>query len=216
MAYTFNGSNQYLSMTHPVADVPLTMACWFNSNSATTLQTLITVSNLGGNNYRLQLQGTIAAKPLRLAQQGLNSSNTAATVTVDSTTGYTANTWMHACGVFTSITSRTVYLNGGNNATSTVQNTANYIDRLWFGANSQAAGPLNYFSGAAAEIGIWNTDLTAAEVAILATGIAATRVRPANLVFYAPLIRDLVDLKGARTITNNNTATVSEHTRVYF
>jgi hypothetical protein len=41
------------------------------------------------------------------------------------------------------------------------------------------------------------------------------RVRPQNLKFYAPLIRNLVDIKGGLTITNNNTATVSEHTRVY-
>jgi hypothetical protein len=41
------------------------------------------------------------------------------------------------------------------------------------------------------------------------------KVRPQNLVFYAPLVRDLIDAKGGLTITNNNGATVANHPRVY-
>jgi hypothetical protein len=41
------------------------------------------------------------------------------------------------------------------------------------------------------------------------------KVRPQSLVFYAPLVRDLIDYKGGLTITNNNTATVANHPRVY-
>lgn len=216
MAYTFNGSSQYISATHPVADVPLTLACWFKSNSATG-QGLVNISSLGGNNYRVQLQANLAAKPLRATQQGLNSSNSAATGTAESTTGYTAGDWAHACGVFASITSRTVYLNGDGSATDTTQITTSSaaIDRLWIGANSNSAGPALYCDGSIAEVGVWNVALTAAEVAILATGASPTLVRPQSLVFYAPLIRDLVDLRGGLSLTNNNTATASDHSRVY-
>ena len=40
-------------------------------------------------------------------------------------------------------------------------------------------------------------------------------IRPQSLVFYAPLIRNLIDAKGGRTITNNNGATVAVHPRIY-
>jgi hypothetical protein len=71
------------------------------------------------------------------------------------------------------------------------------------------------FNGLMADIGIWNVGLTAAEIASLAKGMACDKVRPQSLVFYAPLARDLIDVRGGRTITNNNTATVANHTRIY-
>ena len=72
-----------------------------------------------------------------------------------------------------------------------------------------------FFDGAIAEVGIWNDDLTAAEVASLAKGMTCDKIRPQSLVFYAPLVRDLIDQKGGLAITNNNAATVSNHPRVY-
>jgi hypothetical protein len=69
--------------------------------------------------------------------------------------------------------------------------------------------------GLSADVGIWNVALTAAEIASLAKGMACDKVRPQSLVFYAPLARDLIDVRGGRAITNNNTATVANHTRIY-
>jgi hypothetical protein len=72
-----------------------------------------------------------------------------------------------------------------------------------------------FFTGDIAEVGIWNVALTAAEIAPLAKGMTCDKIRPQNLVFYAPLVRDLIDQKGGLTITNNNGATVATHPRVY-
>jgi len=69
--------------------------------------------------------------------------------------------------------------------------------------------------GQIAEVGIWNAALTAAEIASLAKGMTCDKVRPQSLVFYAPLVRDLIDQKGGLTITNNNAATVADQPRVY-
>ncbi len=76
-------------------------------------------------------------------------------------------------------------------------------------------GANNLSSFSTAEVGIWNAALTAAEVAALAKGMTCDKVRPQSLVFYAPLVRDLVDQKGGLTITNNNGATVANHPRIY-
>jgi hypothetical protein len=75
--------------------------------------------------------------------------------------------------------------------------------------------PVLYFDGRIAEVGIWSAALTAAEVASLADGMTCDKVRPQSLVFYAPLVRDLQDVRGGLTITNNNSATVANHPRVY-
>jgi hypothetical protein len=40
-------------------------------------------------------------------------------------------------------------------------------------------------------------------------------VRSRDLSFYAPMVRNLQDLRGGLAITNNNTATVADHPRIY-
>jgi hypothetical protein len=74
---------------------------------------------------------------------------------------------------------------------------------------------LIFHAGSIAEVGIWNAALTAAEIASLAKGMTCDKIRPQSLVFYAPLVRDLIDAKGGLTITNNNGATVANHPRIY-
>ena len=88
------------------------------------------------------------------------------------------------------------------------------MDRLGVGAfvRGNVSG---FYNGQAAEVGIWNVALTDAEIASLADGMTCDKVRPQSLVFYAPLIRDLQDVRGGLTITNNNGATVANHPRVY-
>ena len=76
-------------------------------------------------------------------------------------------------------------------------------------------GSTTVFDGQIAEVGAWDVALTAAEIASLAKGITCDKARPQSLKFYAPLIRDLQDVKGGLTITNNNGATVADHPRVY-
>ena len=73
----------------------------------------------------------------------------------------------------------------------------------------------NYLNGRIGEVGIWSAALNADEVKALSRGMTCDKVRPQSLVFYAPLVRNLQDLKGGLTITNNNTATVAAHPRVY-
>lgn len=66
-----------------------------------------------------------------------------------------------------------------------------------------------------ADFGIWSAALNASEIASLAKGMTCDKTRPQSLVFYAPLVRNLIDAKGGLTITNNNSATVANHPRIY-
>lgn len=114
---------------------------------------------------------------------------------------------------FNPATNFTAYLNGNIEAT-----TSSGVPNTIFNSTSPLTIgylPINYFPGIISEVGIWNSALTAAEIASLAKGMTCDKIRPQSLVFYAPLVRDLIDQKGGLTITNNNGATVAAHPRVY-
>ena len=217
MAYAFTSANQrWLSTaSSPVSDVPLTLCCWANT-SAAALGGLVSVGSETGSStdhyYRLAINGLGAINAL--SSDGTTNAADAAT----STTSYSNNTWFHAAAVFTANNSRTIYLNAGGNATNTNSNDVliNENTHVRIGRRHLTAGNvIGFFTGNVAEVGIWNVALTAAEIACLADSMTCDKVRPQSLVFYAPLLRDLIDYKGGLTLTNNNGATVANHPRVY-
>jgi hypothetical protein len=220
MAYDFNGTTQYLQVGSAVLTAaPLTMACWFKAEAATGAYQLVTISNNGtaGQSTRFALiaAGQAAGDPVRAVTA--NASNVSGTA--DTTSGFSANTWHHACAVFESSNSRTAYIDAGSSASNTASITPTLLNRTNIGVIFlQSVGGTSgtgFMDGLIAEVGIWNAALTTAEIASLAKGMTCDKVRPQNLVFYAPLVRDLIDQKGGLTITNNNAATVANHPRVY-
>lgn len=129
-----------------------------------------------------------------------------------------ANTWNHFAASTASASTNDIkiYANGTQGVNQITGNTltlstVNAIVPQINGRN----GVNNLSTFSAAEVGIWNAALTAAEIASLAKGMTCDKIRPQNLVFYAPLVRDIIDQKGGLTITNNNGATVANHPRVY-
>ena len=209
MAYDFTAaSSQYLSMTSsPVSGPPLTMACWFNADQVTTSDYLVSVSSSASAYFALAIFGANAGDPV-----GAFDFNSGIFLGF-TTTGYSAGSWTHAAGVWSSLSSRTAYINGGSSGTNTGSQSAITLTRAQIAANAAAA--TNRMNGLIAEVGIWNVALTAEEIASLADGMTCDKVRPQSLVFYAPLVRNLIDQKGGLTITNNNAATVANHPRVY-
>jgi hypothetical protein len=220
MAYEFNGTNQYLQVGSAVVTAaPLTMACWFNSDSIIVSQVLVSITNSGTaggiTRFALLAAGAVTGDPVRAIASDISNNNGIA----ETTSGYSANTWHHAAGVFTSNSNRSVYLDGGNSATDTTSITPTLLNRTNIGAQFlQSVGGTSgngFTDGRLAEVGIWSAALAAAEIASLAKGMTCDKVRPESLVFYAPLVRDLQDISGGLTITNNNAATVATHPRVY-
>ena len=213
MAFDFvRLSNQYLNVASaPVTVAPVTMSCWFNSSSITQTQSLIILENAAGNRrYSLQILGAVAGDPL---QFGATSGGT--TGSANSSIGYTANTWNHACGIEINAASRIVYLNGGNTGTNIAAKNVIDLVELKIGAVNSSGTVVNHMSGLIAEVGIWNAELTEGEVIALSKGMTCDKIRPQSLVFYSPLVRDLTDQKGGLTIINNNGSTAATHPRVY-
>ena len=208
MAYTANGTTQYLSASAPVTEVPLTLAAWFYP-TASANGSLVYVG-LASTQDRIQ----ISIRSDRFIQCYTQSGGVFPFAA--SSSQAPLNTWSHACGVVASNASRRIYLNGGNSTTNTTSLAPqDAFNSAQIFARTASGGVGTFFQGSIAEVGIWNVDLTAAEVSSLAKGMTCDKVRPQSLVFYAPLVRDLIDQKGGLTITNNNGATVATHPRVY-
>jgi hypothetical protein len=204
MAYIFNGTNQRLTTAiAPVTATPLTIACWYK-HDVVGVNDALSLASSTTNFYSISSRGNGAQVDF-LANDGSGN------VIARSTTSAILNNWNHACGVAASATSRTIYLNGGSSATNATSKTP-IVSSISIGSRFSTT---SLFAGSCAEVGVWNVALTAAEIASLAKGMTCDKVRPQSLVFYAPLVRDLIDQKGGLTITNNNGATVANHTRVY-
>jgi len=211
MSRSFNGTSDYLdTSTLIISGEPLTMACWFNSNTLAASQGLMSLNRASdGNHYHcLAAAGGAAGDPIRAITFDGTSF-----VGSSTTTGYSANTWHHACGVWASSTSRTSYIDGGSKNTNTTSSTPT-IDKASIGRFSSGG---SYMNGEIAEACAWDVALTDAEVAILATGVSPLKVRPQNIVCYWPIIGRTspeIDIVGGIDLTVNG-ATVAEHPRIF-
>lgn len=200
MAYQFN-SNQYLSTAStPVTAAPFSVSAWFRVDNTTGNKAIVSIAK-GGDGIRWLLY-TGGSSPLWF----VSGVGQAGSGTVS------ANTWTHCCAVEAASNSRTLYTNGTAGSTNTASGTPSGVSNVYIGSDGPNS---NRLTGQVADVGIWDVALTAAEITSLSKGVSCRLIRPQSLVFYAPLIRDLVDVRGARTITNNGTATVSDHPRIY-
>jgi len=213
MAYGFTAaSNQSLNTTStPVSGVPVTLACWVKCDTLPSVQSCIFgigVNTTANSTYiTLELQGNNRPQAVhRSVTTGTSSATTGSIV---------AGQWFHVCGVFETNSLRTLYWNGVASTANTNNITPFTATRIQIARrpNTNATGA-SFLTGNVAEAAVWNAALTQPEIASLAQGMTCDKIRPQNLAFYAPLVRDLIDAKGL-TITNNNSATVANHPRVY-
>lgn len=216
MARNFvSASSDNLSIdSAPVTAVPVTMACWFRHDNVADSDTLMALvdKDVNDNYFSLAAEGNVVGDPVR----AYSASTAVGSAAAATSAGFTAGTWHHACGVWAAGNSRAAYLDGAAKGTNATSVTPAGIDRLSIGAHLRLT-PFGYMSGRIAEAAVWNVALSDAEVRALARGIHPLRVRPGNLVFYAPLWgtsspeRDYT--RGQRHLTVTG-ATVAAHPRV--
>lgn len=181
LARRFNGTSQYLASSSAIiAAEPFTMACWFLSASSTAAQNLISIDRgLANGFYRLAAMGNVAGDPIRCHKQADAGTDGPA----DSTTGYTANTWTHACGVWAADNSRIAYCNGrgaGTNTTNVADPsvTQSSIGVLRINVNTQ------FMDGLIVWPVVWNITLTVLDVERLALGAHPFTIHPESIVAF--------------------------------
>lgn len=214
MAYQFDAaSSQRISAASALnAALPWTFAGRYYKADLTNSGTCISIADTESINATYNLVVALGdAQPNICAIQADNSNSS-----VVRSYGGSAGQWGACAGIFASNTSRSVFLDGGGKATDTSSRSTNnsLLKELNIGALRRSS-LINIYTGLLAECAVWSVALTDGEIASLAKGFSPRRIRPKSLVFYAPLIRDLQDTKGGLALTNNNSATVANHPRVY-
>lgn len=213
---------QYLSSTTVLTAVPLTIACWAQTNITGTSQHLAGFFSSGSvasrNVFRLLVQSTnVIAASVGDASSGAQA--------VSSTT-ISSGVPFHACGVWSANDARAAYLNGSGKGTNATSITPSGIDRcaVGVGYGSSLTQPLapvgSGGDGFIAEVGVWSAALDDAEVAALATGLSPLLVRPSSLVRYFPLLglySPEIDLRGGAGLTMTGTVPAyAQHVRVIY
>jgi hypothetical protein len=209
MAYRFtSASSQYLSAGASITSAfPMSAAFWVlptNTNNGDFMFFSVGDSNTTHRNQAQRFNNGIAMTAIGTGNAGFNVLNL-----------FTSGQWAHCAFVFESATSRSAYVNGTNVGTNTGNvGSQNAFNETLIGARRNVTIGI-FLNDTLADLGLYNVSLTTAEIASLAKGMTCDKVRPQSLVFYAPLVRDLQDVRGGLTITNNNGATVANHPRVY-
>lgn len=200
MAYDFDGTNDYIQAPLGTSyNVPISIACWFNSDTTNANKTLVTlaiglVGQTTSNGFHLRI--TSGAQVQATIANGAGS-NSAAVGT------YTLQNWHHGAAVFYTTGSRYAFCDAVRSSQSSTVRTVNVNpSNLLIGQGS--GGDFNLpqpFNGRIAEVGVWNVGLTDEEIAILAKGIKPIYVRPESLLYYVPLVRDINDHVGGLEFT---------------
>ena len=214
MAYMLNGTNQYISVNSaPASGIPLTLSALvypsFNDVQYPIIDVTDSFGATTGSRVTMFFNGGAAGDPVQCLACNTNTCGSAIT-----TSGFSINTWNSGISVSTQ-NNRSSFINASGKGTNESTINLAILTSMRLATRIVDGSVDSYLNGRLAECAIWNVALTDAEIASLAKGFKPTRIRPQSLVFYAPLLRNLQDLKGGLALTNNNGATVADHPRVY-
>ena len=160
-----------------IAAPPMSMACWFNSDDTANYQALMGLGSTTAFDHLIYAAGAAAGDTVWASTRDANAITS---------TGYSANTWHHAAGVWASTSSRAAYIDGGSKGTNTTLKTGS-VNRTSISSILYNGSRYYYMSGRVAEAAMWDVALTDGEVAMLAAGFSPLLVRPQGLVGYWPL-----------------------------
>lgn len=191
-----------------ISGTPFSMAAWFR------LPTLSPGGELGiisvgdsvvTNNYHtLQLVDSDDRLYASTRDGVLGNAISASAVVID--------TWFHGLGVWTSATSRQVYLNGVA-GTENTDNLAPTVDQAVIGAILRHNGFISHHNGDIAEPAMWSVALSSADAAQLPL-VSPLMVRPDALLAYWPLhgrTSPEIDVFGGNNLTLINTPATADH-----
>ncbi len=162
---TFNGTNQYLDLASliPYNDTTaLTIAAWINVASYITYGNLLTIWNSGSS----------AGLELRIMNDGRLEfgRHTTSWMSIQSPSALPKSRWLHVAATLDSSKNANMYINGTN---ALVTGTNPFTGTFTSGAPARIGARTSgqyFFSGAMDDLKVFNSVLTAAEIAALRCG----------------------------------------------
>jgi hypothetical protein len=169
--WTFNGALSQLLVINSaiISAAPLSMVCRFYADNATGTLILLSIGDTDVDSFfRIDLRGAVAGDPIyAMTNQGGVGGHAA------TTSGFTALTWYTTAAIYSSATSRAVYINGGSKGTDATNVTPANLDNTTIGvckANNTLAG---YMFGKIAACAFYNIALSDAQVLALHNAMVA-------------------------------------------
>lgn len=210
-------SEQYLINGNAVVTaVPLTMVAFvYTNDDVADDQGILQIADVSSNIiwFDIDLYYNGGSKNFRAVSIGAGNAQAI------SSNSYSADTWYHVGGVFTNPTSRNIYVDGISRGSNSTSSTPTGLDQTAIGMFRDDT-PRAPFDGYLAEAAVYSTNLTAAEMAILAMGMSPLAVRPQNLVAYWPLYGNLSPepdwLENKYNMTLTNGPTKADHPPVVY
>lgn len=185
---TGSASNWLSNASSPVQAVPFTFGAWvYPTSTASVVDTIVIGDASAGSNYYVIYLNTTNGSTVTAGAVTLESAAGGSSVRANTTTTFTVNTWNHVCAVCLSATSKTIYLNGGSKATIVTSSVPSGALRVTIGGYNVAGTLFSPLTGRIADVAIWNTALSDAEVAALAGGTPSSLIRRSNLKAFWPL-----------------------------
>lgn len=181
-------SSQYGTNTISSISTPITLAawCWPRQNTAGQVILSLNASDNASERVQIYQDGAAANDPYALT--AVDSSGTVTAQVASVAAGYSnTNGWQHVVGVFVDQNARRLYVGGTAIFTNTTARATTGLSISGLGIRKNSSSWGSFWTGGIAEAAIWSAALTADEIASLASGAAPFLIRPAALVFYAPL-----------------------------
>jgi hypothetical protein len=212
MAYDFVPA-QYLTGSNPVSGPPFSISCIFRADIIVgSKRGLVQISKFvqGGNQWNFWALRVHDNSYLRF--EIFNGPAGYAAVDIGPVS---SNTLYQALAVEESSSIHRLYLDGGNKTTVNQGMTPEAPNCINIGGERMTGTAENLFDGVIAEVGVWNVALNDSEAASLGKRMSPRLIRPQNLVFYAPLVRNAQDISRSVSLTNSGGASPANHLRVY-
>jgi len=160
-ALDFDGTGDYVAIDNAVVSAaPITVSVGFKVADASNNYSLVSISDASSNHrFSLEVRGGVAGNPVRWQVYGAGAAN------ADTATGFSANTWHHACGVSVSSSDHRVYLDGGSKGTSSTNQTPANLDVTSIGARRLNNSSDFHIVAQIDHVTIWNRALNDSEIA---------------------------------------------------
>jgi len=154
-------------------------------------------------------------------QIGVTATNGGTAYNAISPSGYPSNTWVHVCAVFASSTSRILYVNGiqvTNNTETAAFGPSVVFNATHIGTRSLSGTLGTFVNGQIAYAAIWQSALTAGQIAALASGVDPRRASSTAPTFCAPFWGETspeINVSGAPIALTNSPAKGASDPRIY-
>lgn len=205
MARVFNGTTEFLRIASVLGLIePFSCFAQIAINDGTVNQTLVALSDGASDAHYMIFREAADRLGAASNDQGVASGEAVSA-------GAVAAGWTGSYATWVSASDRRIRCENttGQNLTTVTPDSLSEINVARYNASIGS-----YSSATFASLAFWSAVLSTDDQLALVQGFSPRRIRPQSLVFYAPLIRDVQDIRGAAAFATA-TGSVANHYPAY-